>query len=153
MGDADSEPTMEEILASIRRIIAEDPNVAAPPLPSAQPKADALPEADEDDMPPFENDAEATDPFAEDEILELTQAVREDPPILSDETAELTQTTLSQLSQMVVRGDEPNPNTLEGLVREMLRPMLKEWFDANLPEIVEEMVSREIGRITGGIGR
>ena len=135
MGDADSEPTMEEILASIRRIIAEDPNVAAPPVPSAQPKADALSEADEDDMSSFEDDAEAMDPFAEDEILELTQA------------------TLSQLSQMVVRGDEPHPSTLEGLVREMLRPMLKEWLDANLPEIVEAMVSREIGRITGGIGR
>lgn len=150
MGDADSEPTMEEILASIRRIIAEDPNVAAPPV---QPKAYALPKADEDDMSSFEDDAEATDPFAEDEILELTQAVREDAPILSHETAELTQATLSQLSQMLVRGDEPNPNTLEGLVREMLRPMLKEWLDAHLPEIVEAMVSREIGRITGGIGR
>lgn len=153
MGDADSEPTMEEILASIRRIIAEDPNVAAPPLPSAQPKADALAQADEGDMSSFEDDAEATDPLAEDEILELTQAVREDAPILSHETAELTQATLSQLSQMVVRGEEPNPNTLEGMVREMLRPMLKEWLDANLPEIVEAMVSREISRITGGVGR
>jgi hypothetical protein len=40
-------------------------------------------------------------------------------------------------------------NTLEGLVRELLRPMLREWLDAKLPDIVEAMVAREIERITG----
>ena len=40
-------------------------------------------------------------------------------------------------------------NTLDGLVRELLRPMLKEWLDARLPELVETLVAREIARITG----
>ena len=47
---------------------------------------------------------------------------------------------------------EPEPvggNTLEALVRELLRPMLKDWLDAHLPELVEQLVSREIARITG----
>ena len=38
--------------------------------------------------------------------------------------------------------------TLEGLVREMLRPMLSEWLDRNLPSLVEQMVAREIAKIT-----
>jgi hypothetical protein len=38
---------------------------------------------------------------------------------------------------------------LEAVVRDMLRPMLKEWLDQRLPEIVEELVTREIARLTG----
>ena len=38
---------------------------------------------------------------------------------------------------------------LEAVVRDMLRPMLKVWLDQNLPELVEELVTREIARITG----
>jgi hypothetical protein len=40
--------------------------------------------------------------------------------------------------------------TLEGLMREMLRPMLKEWLDENLPAVVERMVEKEIARISRG---
>ncbi|MET0238935.1 MAG: DUF2497 domain-containing protein, partial [Sphingobium sp.] len=43
-------------------------------------------------------------------------------------------------------------NTLEGLVREMLRPMLKEWLDTRLPEMVEGLVKKEIDRIVGRLG-
>ena len=48
----------------------------------------------------------------------------------------------------------PQPRTapggpLDNVVREMLRPMLKQWLDDNLPEIVEQLVTREIARITG----
>ena len=39
-------------------------------------------------------------------------------------------------------------DTLEGLVREMLRPMLAEWLDAKLPAMVERLVAAEIERIT-----
>ena len=38
---------------------------------------------------------------------------------------------------------------LEALVKDMLRPMLKDWLDQRLPEMVEELVTREIARITG----
>ena len=40
-------------------------------------------------------------------------------------------------------------SALEALVRNMLRPILKDWLDEHLPEIVEELVTREIARITG----
>ncbi|WP_083910910.1 DUF2497 domain-containing protein [Henriciella marina] len=43
--------------------------------------------------------------------------------------------------------DEANPNTLDGLMRELLRPMIKEWLDANLPTIVERKVEEEVQRI------
>jgi hypothetical protein len=49
---------------------------------------------------------------------------------------------------MLVRNYEGSADTLEGLVREILTPMLKTWLDANLPEMVERMVAREIERIT-----
>jgi len=38
-------------------------------------------------------------------------------------------------------------NTLEGLVKELLKPMIKEWLDANLPAIVEDKVEAEVQRI------
>ena len=43
--------------------------------------------------------------------------------------------------------DMGSDNTLEGLVRELLKPMIKEWLDANLPSIVEEKVEAEVQRI------
>jgi hypothetical protein len=61
---------------------------------------------------------------------------------------------LSMLSQpgvapQIVRSGE---TSLEGLVREMLRPMLSDWLEANLPAMVEKMVSAEIARIAGKRG-
>ena len=54
---------------------------------------------------------------------------------------------------MVVRPDPDaagqTGNTLEALVRDLLRPVLKDWLDAHLPELVESLVAREIARITG----
>ena len=38
--------------------------------------------------------------------------------------------------------------TLESIVRELLRPLLKEWLDQNLPDIVERVVRKEIARVT-----
>jgi cell pole-organizing protein PopZ len=45
----------------------------------------------------------------------------------------------------IVRSGE---TSLEGLIRDMLRPLLKEWLDDNLPTLVEHMVADEIKRIT-----
>ena len=56
---------------------------------------------------------------------------------------------LDTLSKLVVKPEAPGSDTLEGLVREMLRPMLRDWLDQNLPSLVESMVAREIERITG----
>jgi uncharacterized protein len=48
-----------------------------------------------------------------------------------------------------VRPEVTGSDTLEGLVREMLKPMLKDWLDANLPDVVERVVAKEVSRITG----
>ena len=49
----------------------------------------------------------------------------------------------------IVRSGE---TSLEGLTRDLLRPMLAEWLDRNLPEIVERLVKAEIARIAGKKG-
>jgi cell pole-organizing protein PopZ len=75
-----------------------------------------------------------------------------DPGIISDRSAQAARQSLSHLSSLLVRPEEGESNTLEGLVREMLKPMLKQWLDERLPEIVEVMVKKEIDRITGRLG-
>ncbi|MBB4633687.1 DUF2497 domain-containing protein [Sphingosinicella soli] len=130
------EPTMEEILASIRRIIAEDDGerVRAP---------DPEPEYDDEDAPrdaqgaPFEAEPSA--------VLELSAEAQS---AVSEAVQAKASESFSALSSMRLNGDGSGPETLEGLVRELLQPMLKTWLDANLPEIVEQMVAREIARIT-----
>lgn len=131
------EPSMEEILASIRRIITEDGD--APPPAGAITLAAAAPDDDES------GDAPAAD------VLELTQPLpdaADDGGLLSEATAAVASQSLSALSGLVVRNYEGADNTLEALVREMLRPMLRAWLDANLPELVERIVAREVERIT-----
>lgn len=148
MGDISNEPSMEDILSSIKRIIAEEGEAAAsrPRRASRAPAPAPLPAADE----------------GEDEVLELSEPVPDEPealvtaetpqpvaePILSATAAEATRGPLEALSRLIVKPDTPGSDTLEGLVREMLRPMLREWLDTNLPRMVEEMVQREIARIT-----
>lgn len=151
MGDVSNEPSMEDILSSIKRIIAEE-GESAVTARTRRPARAAPP-------PP---------PVDEDEILELSEPVPTesrqpaDPepepvtaeapaePILSATTAQATRGPLEALSRMIVKPDVAGSDTLEGMVREMLRPMLREWLDANLPRMVEEMVQREIARITAG---
>ncbi|HWW64001.1 MAG TPA: DUF2497 domain-containing protein [Sphingomonadaceae bacterium] len=173
--DARNDPSMEEILASIKRIIAEDggPGPAAGRgrlVRSAKPKASADDKAQPGQEGQGEDDTQA-------EVLELTQAMpataaeNKDTPvelenatdagraaapdaalpssIVSDDAAHASRQALAALSAMIVKPSAGSDNSLEGLVRDMLRPMLKEWLDAKLPAIVEEMVSQEIARISG----
>ncbi len=161
------EPSMEEILASIRRIIAEDGDQPAAPGAQARP----------------------VEPSS-DEVLELTEVVNEDgsvrsmepatastdndmrqtataPPreptpvkggdrLVSDEAAAQSIAALSQLNQLGARSEPRMTNdiplgdgqrTIEEMVRELLRPILKEWLDTNLPQIVERLVKVEIARM------
>ena len=72
----------------------------------------------------------------------------EDRKLLSSEAALKTSSAFDQLAHTLTSGYEGENNTLEGLVREMLRPMMREWLDANLPGIVEDMVNAEIKRLS-----
>jgi cell pole-organizing protein PopZ len=71
----------------------------------------------------------------------------EDSSILSVESEVAARHSLSALSSMLVTPKDGEDNTLDGLVRSMLKPLLKEWLDARLPALVEDMVAKEIARI------
>jgi len=164
-----AEPSMEEILASIRRIISEDGETKeaesepepAPPVVRPAPVLAVAPE------PPAEVEVEAFDELVldddEPQVLELTDPLEREPratapvvperpaddSLISREAATVASQSISSLTGLMVRGYPGSENTLEGLVREILRPLLKDWLDHNLPEMVERMVASEIARITG----
>jgi len=130
------EPSMEDILASIKKVIAEEKELRT------------AVEAVETDRP-----ADAGRE-GEDDVLELDQPLAPPPdlgpPLLDHEAAETTRHSLEELSALAASvPPQPQVNPLEEMVREMLRPILKEWIDEHLPGIVNEHVKREISRITG----
>ncbi len=126
---------MDEILSSIKRIIADDDRIR--PATKRAPKA--APVDDEDEI--LELTETATDDDASDEVL------------LDDGKARSLRHSFSALQTLSEPGVAPQivrsgETSLEGLTRDLLRPMLKDWLDNNLPPIVEAMVEREITRIT-----
>jgi hypothetical protein len=124
---------MEEILASIKRVIAEDSRGAAAGSARSRRPAPA------DPAPPSEED-----------VLELDDPVTEESALMSSGATAASRERLAALSTLRQRSEMPaDGGALEAVVREMLRPMLKEWLDEHLPEIVERLVTREIARITG----
>lgn len=150
MGTASSEPSMEEILASIKRIIADDePGAFARGRPLR-----AVPEPEPEDelaaASPAEDVLELREPIAEAPAPVTTAKAGPVDPILSDRVAEASREKLEALSRLVVKPQVSGSDTLEGLVRDMLKPMLRDWLDQNLPQLVEQIVAREIARITGG---
>ena len=68
-------------------------------------------------------------------------------PLLSNSTSAAVDSAFNTLAQTVL---VQNGRTLEDLVREMLRPLLKAWLDDNLPGMVERIVRAEIERVSRG---
>lgn len=136
MAEGRNEPSMDEILSSIKRIIADDERIR----PMAKRAAKSAPVQDED----------------EDEILELTETAADEEAeevLLDDSKAQSLRHSFSALQTLSEPGVQPQivrsgETSLEALTRDLLRPMLKDWLDTNLPPIVEAMVEREITRIT-----
>ncbi|KMO13151.1 hypothetical protein SQ03_22495 [Methylobacterium platani JCM 14648] len=203
---------MEEILASIRRIIADDQKPAEPPAAGSRPVAVPDPEPDEDDVldlaeiappppkpepkpepkpatnpvakaPPAPEPSfdDAFDPMSEiafrDEPMDFDAieiepepapapppeppkaaapppAAPPEPPRPAMEDRLLSQATDATVghafdllaSTVLTR----NARTIEDLVQDMLRPMLKSWLDDNLPVLVERLVRAEIERVARG---
>ena len=128
MGDIQQDPSMEEILASIKRVIAEDSRLPAGAARARRAPAEPLP--------------------PEEDVLELDDPVSETSGLLSNDAAAASRERLAALSAL--RREMPaDTGALDAVVREMLKPMLKDWLDENLPAIVEQLVTREIARITG----
>jgi cell pole-organizing protein PopZ len=204
------EPSMEEILASIRRIIADDDasksaqRATEPPKPAPRPAPppQTVPEPEPEPSAPEIHAGELPEPaapmaeFEEDQasdILDLTESMaapsfNQAPPapgpmpaatpqfrkiegfsdvsfdetepeapslrlgagenaLLSSATSAAVDSAFNTLAQTVL---VQNARTLEDLVREMLRPMLKSWLDDNLPGMVERLVRAEIERVARG---
>ncbi|MBK18883.1 MAG: hypothetical protein CMM52_08610 [Rhodospirillaceae bacterium] len=203
------EPSMEEILASIRRIISEDENDESKPADGSSEETHAenddvleLTEVVEEEAPveeeasePVEEVAEevtSEEPQSQDDIdslfeeaestedeIELVdedddqsdegvpEEVSIDPPesdtsaevsapaggLLDDEPATATTSSLSNLVAAVDADNSGTPlgdgnRTIEDLVKEVMRPMIKEWLDDNLPALVDRVVRREIERLS-----
>lgn len=147
--DPQAEPSMEEILASIRRIISEEEQAPADPVLDL---TDHVQEA---------APAPAPAPVVEDDIVfeavEPVMAPEPAPPpiaaapmtpetIISPPTASAAAGAMARLAGTLRVTDTPG-QTVEGVVRELLKPMLKEWLDRNLPAIVEARVEAELERI------
>ncbi|MEK6540734.1 MAG: DUF2497 domain-containing protein [Pseudomonadota bacterium] len=151
MGDMTREPSMEEILSSIRRVIARDEDaLGAPDTADSGDDGDDILEltAPEDVDAPAESDAIAVDAgtasLSDLLVSEISaQASRQSLDALS--AALTTEPVESASKTSAANGDM----TLNALAEAMLRPMLKSWLDANLPPMVERLVAREIARITG----
>ncbi len=129
------EPSMEDILASIKKVIAEEKDLRT--------AAPAAPEGQDEVLVEFEE-----------EVLELDEQLAPPldlgPPLLDQEVADSSRHSLETLSTIAATVPAPPPvNPLEEMIRELLRPILKQWLDDHLPGVVDEHVKREITRITG----
>jgi hypothetical protein len=132
MSDVGQDSSMEDILASIKRVIAED--VRPPAARGVRPRADVDPDEDGD----------------EDDILELdTPLSAADADLVSADAVEATRNSLAALTALRNPPPVADAAALETVVRDMLRPMLKDWLDQRLPGIVTDIVTKEVARITG----
>ena len=146
------EPSMEDILASIKKVIAEEKELrsASPALTlsAPAPPADAIVSVADANDDGADDVLDLHDPMTEELAL---PAVDLGPPLVSDTAAAPIRSRLAALQEVAATAPAPasTANPLEAVVREMLKPILKDWLDHHLPAIVDEHVRREITRITG----
>jgi uncharacterized protein len=177
---AGGDPSMEDILASIRRILSEDeaqPGEAKPaaageetthetPPPHAEPAGDGVLVLDPSMMvaeaAPAAAIVQTSEPEPLPPVLAPALPLTPSSPITPDPASQglvapevaaaavasvgaLVRTLTVERSMQVHTGGP----TIEDIVREELRPLLKEWLDTNLPTLVERLVRTEIERVVG----
>ena len=103
--------------------------------------------------PPPRYEEPEPEPEPEQDLLELTQdMVAADDELVSGHTVQMSSDVLAELARAILdRRDlkvtEGHSPTLESMVREMLKPILREWLDRNLPYLIERLVKKEIDRM------
>ena len=193
------EPSMEEILASIRKIIEESDGVRTPPVQPEPPVAEASAEAirpGSSEVEAFRADlARRREPDAASSVEQLSAPVAPsvveseapsasgtDEPVFSIDDAELAAELSKPVESKEPVGLTPSGETKQGIIshhtqkqvaqafgelseaflasrrksfdemaEEMLRPMLQDWLDNNLPVLVERLVREEIERVARGV--
>lgn len=193
---AQQEPSMEEILASIRRIISDEKAPEEQPLKKAEPKVvvdespkpvvqppapPSPPPPSFSPPPPLRQEPEPEDVELEmadvDAPLTLNTVVDDSPimqpsvmsspigtndsSLMSESAARAAAGSLEELANQLKQNFTPPPSmpsfpvsaigdgsrTLEGLVVEIMRPMLRAWIDENLPRLVTSLVQKEIEKV------
>ena len=154
------EPSVEEILESIKKVIARD-NRASAAEQRRQRETDGVAEADSP-VVAFEVAEESDDDDAD--VLDLAEvlddgsdeepAASEAAPLITENARVSMRESLTALAMLAEPGKPPQivrsgETSLEGLVRDLLRPARADWLDKNLPPLVERMVAAEIARIVG----
>ncbi len=200
-----SDQSMEEILQSIKRIIAEEGEESTPSPSAANSAEDDILEltqmvtedqASQSETPPMSVDAlldaladAPSELSAAEPIVQVVEPATEDfslaeepvpaPPVAEaftspanavEEEAIASAGTLAASAAALRQLKQPEPTppadayakadrvffrsgqTVEDLVLEALRPMLREWVDGNMPGMVERMVAREIAKIRAQMG-
>ncbi|TMM48220.1 DUF2497 domain-containing protein [Qipengyuania marisflavi] len=162
------EPSVEEILDSIKKVIARDNRddaiaerrrrtlgsdmVGADDGERAEPadaeEAAEVLELDESEM------VQADDRPGDSGDSDMQDGDSADDPLVRADTRTAMQQNFAALAMLSKPGKQPQivrsgETSLEGLTRELLRPMLAAWLDENLPGMVEELVKAEITRIAG----
>ena len=181
----DNEASVEEILESIKKVIARDNREDALKLRRrregdgivrttqpgfANPAEQRAPAADTGDAgsgildlgemefaEDIDDYADAGDPVHGGGEDQTDHGEDGDSPLTSAAMAQSMRDNFAALAMLAEPGAPPQivrsgETSLEGLVRDMLRPMLAEWLDKNLPGMVEKMVQAEIARIAGKRG-
>lgn len=172
---------MEEILSSIRRVIARDEDArggAASAKPASSSTAASVADDEEDDVLELSEDATFSAEGESDEPIHglvhsqvMVQPDRVDgsdpqnvaapvtaESLLSSASEHASRQSLDALNAVLTTGRDPTEDaasasagdvTVNAMVESLLRPMLRQWLDSNLPPLVERLVAREIARITG----
>ena len=154
----EGEPSVEEILESIKKVIARDNREAHQAERRRRESAGVMLTPGK----PTDHDGNELD---DEEVLELgeagelveTEEIRRPEGLTTESAAQSMRESLAALAMIaepsappqIVRSGE---TSLEGLTRDLLRPMLAEWLDKHLPEMVERLVKAEIARIAGKKG-
>lgn len=129
------------------------------PQPEPEPVLEMVPEPEPEPEPIPEPEPAPPPSFASAEMQPPPTPMMSSDSMLSAETADETRDAFAELAQAV--HDEPQPvaqveavpvgdgaRTLEEMVMESLRPMLKGWLDQNLPDMVERLVKEEISKLS-----
>ncbi|MDP5103263.1 MAG: DUF2497 domain-containing protein [Erythrobacter sp.] len=166
----DSEASVEEILESIKKVIARDNRAGA--MDARRRREQASDEADRNaaarahvvrdtaevlDLADMEYATDAAAPASANPVpadRTVNDDDRDDAPLIAETVRDAMHENLAALAMLSEPGARPQivrsgETSLEGLTRELLRPMLAEWLESNLPGMVEKLVQAEIARIVG----